>query len=291
MTTLEHIGIAVRDPDAVASTIESLMGLRRYKSETVEREGVRTHFIGAGSTKLELLEALGPDSPVARFLEKRGEGVHHLAFEVDDVMKIIARGREMGLSPLSIEARPGADRKRIAFFHPKDTHGLLIEVCESVRADTDDPMDDASMTAFGLPRSPAVVIVCLDGSENAALWLEIAGILEPDVYVIVVQAEESRASDLVDGIIGFDHTLHLVVEAGGRAWAERTAADRGEGVASNFVVDLGTDTASISVTFESEVQQTFVIPPVDPRSRPSIRLLAQLLLRLLAGTGSRTDSG
>ena len=281
MTTLEHVGIAVSDPDAAASMIEDLLGLHRYKSELVEREGVQTHFIGAGATKLELLEALGRDSPVARFIEKRGEGVHHLAFEVDDVQEVIERGRDLGLSPLSVEARLGADRKRIAFFHPRDTHGLLIEVCQSIAADADDPMDDASVTAFGKPRSPAIAIVCLDGSRNANLWLDLAGILEPAAYTVVVQAERSRARELLDGVVDFGGSLHLVVEESGRDWVERTAAEREPGVGSCIVVDLGSSDVSVTVASGLRAGREYVIPPVAAGSRRSLRLLAQLLLRVV----------
>ncbi len=134
MIRLEHIGIAVRDAAAVASLYEQLLGHGPYKAETVEREGVRTHFIQAGTAKLELLEALGPDSPVAKYLERRGEGLHHLAFEVDDIHAEMQRLRDLGFTPLSDEPRPGADGKLIFFLHPKQTHGVLVEFCQSVDA-------------------------------------------------------------------------------------------------------------------------------------------------------------
>lgn len=141
MTRLEHIGIAVREPAAVAELLERLLGIEQYKTEEVLSEGVRTHFLDAGGAKLELLEALNDSSPVARFLERRGEGVHHLAFEVDDVADTIRRGRELGLVPLSEEPIPGADGKHVAFFHPKSTHGVLIEVCESIHRDETGPRE------------------------------------------------------------------------------------------------------------------------------------------------------
>lgn len=132
MIRLEHIGIAVRDADAITELYEQLLGLRPYKAETVEREGVRTHFLQAGTAKLELLEALGPDSPVAKYLDKRGEGLHHLAFEVADIHAEMQRLRDLGFTPLSDEPRPGADGKLIFFLHPKQTHGVLVEFCQSV---------------------------------------------------------------------------------------------------------------------------------------------------------------
>lgn len=133
MTRLEHIGIAVAKAEPVAELLEDLFGFTVYKTETVEREGVRTYFLDAKRAKIELLETLGENTPVGQFLSKRGPGVHHLAFEVDDVEATIERGRALGLQPLSDEPLPGADGKRIAFFHPRDTFGVLIEVCQSIR--------------------------------------------------------------------------------------------------------------------------------------------------------------
>ena len=124
----------MRDADAVARLYEDLIGAAPYKEETVEREGVRTHFIDAGTTKLELLEALGDESPIAKYLERRGEGLHHLAFEVDDIHAHMQQMRERGYTPLSDEPRPGADGKLIFFLHPKQTHGVLVEFCQSVEA-------------------------------------------------------------------------------------------------------------------------------------------------------------
>ncbi len=141
MTRLEHVGIAVRAPAAVAELLEQLLGIVQYKTEEVESEGVRTYFLDAGGAKLELLETLRDSSPVARFLERRGEGVHHLAFEVDDVAETMRRGRQLGLVPLSEGPIRGADGKRVAFFHPRGTHGVLIEVCETVASDQTGPED------------------------------------------------------------------------------------------------------------------------------------------------------
>ncbi len=131
MITLEHVGLAVRDAAAVQRLFESLAELRVYKSERIPREGVETHFLSAGGTKLELLAALGSDSPVARFLENRGEGLHHLAFEVSDITEHMRLVRSLGFTPLTEEALPGADDKLIFFLHPKETAGILLEFCES----------------------------------------------------------------------------------------------------------------------------------------------------------------
>ncbi len=131
MIHLEHIGIAVDDAAAVASLYQDLIGVLPYKTETVASQHVRTHFLDAGSAKLELLEATGDTGPVATYIEKRGEGLHHLAFQVDDIDETLSRIRSAGYRVLGNEPTPGADGKRIFFLHPKDTHGVLVEFCAS----------------------------------------------------------------------------------------------------------------------------------------------------------------
>ncbi len=135
--TLDHIGIALARPEHEA-LFRRLLDAAPYKTETVEREGVRTVFFGDGgepgaAPKLELLEALRDDSPVATFVSKRGPGLHHLAFEVDDLEAEMARVREAGFRLLADAPKPGADGKRIVFLHPKDTAGVLVELVQSVR--------------------------------------------------------------------------------------------------------------------------------------------------------------
>ncbi len=131
MIRLEHIGIAVHKAEAVERMLSDLLGSTSYKTEDVPTQGVRTHFIDAGSAKLELLESIEPESPIARYLEKHKEGIHHLAFEVEDIHTQWARAAERGYRPLGEGPQPGADRKLIFFLHPKDTHGILIEFCQS----------------------------------------------------------------------------------------------------------------------------------------------------------------
>ena len=127
---LEHLGIAVRDADAASDLFRLLLGFERYKVERVEREGVATHFLDAGTTKIELLEATRPDSPVAAFLEKRGEGLHHVAFGVRDLAAEMARLRAAGIPLLADAPKRGADGQLICFLHPKATAGVLVELCE-----------------------------------------------------------------------------------------------------------------------------------------------------------------
>jgi methylmalonyl-CoA/ethylmalonyl-CoA epimerase len=127
---IEHIGIAVEDLNHAIPIYEKLFGLPCYKQEEVESEAVRTAFFLIGESKLELLQATNSSSAIAKFLEKRGSGFHHIAFEVDDIDKEIKRLDEQGFSLLHLTAKDGADNKRIAFLHPKSGMGLLIELCQ-----------------------------------------------------------------------------------------------------------------------------------------------------------------
>ena len=131
---LEHIGIAVRDLEAANQLFSTLLNTLPYKSEAVETEGVLTSFFrldpATGTTKLELLTPTRPDSPVATYLEKRGEGIHHLAFEVSDIVAEMARLHAAGFVLLNETPKPGADNKLVCFLHPKTTNGVLIELCQ-----------------------------------------------------------------------------------------------------------------------------------------------------------------
>ncbi len=129
MKKIEHIGIAVKNLDASNQLFARLLGVEHYKIEEVESEGVRTSFFKVGELKIELLEATRPDSPIAKFLEKRGEGVHHLAFEVADVSEALTDLTNKEFQPITKIPKPGADNKMIAFLHPTTTNGVLVEVC------------------------------------------------------------------------------------------------------------------------------------------------------------------
>jgi methylmalonyl-CoA/ethylmalonyl-CoA epimerase len=130
MRKLEHIGIAVRNLEESNRLFAKLLGVEHYKIEEVEREGVRTSFFNVGNVKIELLEATRPDSAIATFIEKRGEGIHHLAFDVEDVQQQIVDFTADGFKVLSETPMPGADNKMIAFLHPKTTNGVLVEICQ-----------------------------------------------------------------------------------------------------------------------------------------------------------------
>lgn len=127
---IEHLGIAVNDIEQAAKTYEALLNVTPYKTETVEREGVKTVFFECGESKIELLGATREDSPVGKYLKKQREGIHHIAFFVDDLNSEMKRLQQEGFQLLSDEPKPGADNKNIVFLHPKGNHGVLIELCE-----------------------------------------------------------------------------------------------------------------------------------------------------------------
>lgn len=127
---IEHIGIAVDNLAAADDLFARLMGTPSYKHESVEREGVTTSFYNAGEAKIELLEAQREDSPIAKFINKKGEGVHHIAFGVEDIYAEIDRLKAAGFAFISEEPKEGADNKLIVFLHPKTTNGVLVELCQ-----------------------------------------------------------------------------------------------------------------------------------------------------------------
>ncbi|MCZ8355215.1 MAG: methylmalonyl-CoA epimerase [Cyclobacteriaceae bacterium] len=130
MEKLEHIGIAVKNLDEANALFAKLLGKPHYKIEIVESEGVRTSFFDVGGVKIELLEATKPDSPIAKFIKKKGEGVHHLAFGVSNIEKEVQKAKENGFNPLSEVPKNGADNKIITFLHPKTTNQVLVELCQ-----------------------------------------------------------------------------------------------------------------------------------------------------------------
>ncbi len=127
---LEHIGIAVKDLDASEELFTQLLGVKPYKREAVESEGVITSFFNLGDVKFELLAATNPDSPIAKFIVKKGEGIHHLAFESSDIRHELLEKSEMGFQLIHQTPKDGADNKEIAFLHPKSTNGVLTEFCQ-----------------------------------------------------------------------------------------------------------------------------------------------------------------
>lgn len=127
---IEHLGIAVKSLENADLLFSKLLGVEPYKHETVEREGVTTSFYKTGESKIELLEASNPESPIAKFIEKRGEGVHHIALGVENIAKEVERLKKEGFIFISEEPKEGADNKLVVFLHPKSTNGVLVELCQ-----------------------------------------------------------------------------------------------------------------------------------------------------------------
>ncbi len=130
---IEHIGVAVKSIDESEKIFSTLLGSVPYKREFVASESVTTAFYKTGNTKIELLEAGSPESPVAKFIEKRGEGIHHIAIEVSDINKEMQRLRQEGFVFTYDKPRPGADNKMVVFIHPKSANGVLVELCQEIR--------------------------------------------------------------------------------------------------------------------------------------------------------------
>lgn len=133
MNKIEHIGIAVKDLEVSNNIFEKLLGAPSYKTEEVLSEGVRTSFFANGPNKIELIEATNEDSSIAKYIEKKGEGMHHIAFAVDDIVAEIARLKKEGFTILNETPKKGADNKLVAFIHPKTANGVLVELCQEIK--------------------------------------------------------------------------------------------------------------------------------------------------------------
>jgi len=133
MKKVEHIGIAVKDINSSNQLFQKLFGIPNYKMEEVDSERVLTSFFKVGDTKIELLESKKEDSAIAKFIEKRGEGIHHIAFEVEDIHSEMKRMQSEGFQLLNAEPKKGADNKLVVFLHPKSCNGVLIELCQEIK--------------------------------------------------------------------------------------------------------------------------------------------------------------
>jgi methylmalonyl-CoA/ethylmalonyl-CoA epimerase len=129
---IEHIGIAVKNIEEANKVYEKLLGVSPYKTESVESEGVNTSFFQTGESKIELLEATNPESAIYKFIEKKGEGIHHIAFAVKDIKSEMTRLSNEGFTILNEEPKMGADNKLVCFIHPKNTKGVLVELCQEI---------------------------------------------------------------------------------------------------------------------------------------------------------------
>ena len=133
MNKIEHIGISVRNLDEAILTYTELLGTKCYKTEAVESEGVKTAFFQVGESKIELLEASNENSPIAKFIEKKGEGIHHIAFDVTNIEESMKELSSKGFQLLNEQPKNGADNKLVAFIHPKSSNGVLVELCQEKR--------------------------------------------------------------------------------------------------------------------------------------------------------------
>lgn len=133
MLKIEHLGIAVKELKNAIPLFEQLLNTPCYKTEVVETEGVSTAFFQTGDSKIELLEATNAGSPIAKFVEKKGEGIHHIAFEVENIEAEMKRLAALGFELLNETPKNGADNKLVCFLHPKSTNGVLIELCQEKR--------------------------------------------------------------------------------------------------------------------------------------------------------------
>jgi methylmalonyl-CoA/ethylmalonyl-CoA epimerase len=133
MRKIDHIGIAVKDITASNKVFATIFGKENYKAEKVESEGVATSFFQIGESKIELVAATNMDSPIAKYLEQNRESMHHIAFDVEDIEKEMKRLQNEGIRTLNEKPKKGADNKLICFLHPKDTNGVLIELCEEIK--------------------------------------------------------------------------------------------------------------------------------------------------------------
>ena len=134
MEKIEHIGIAVKHLETANETYRKLLGMPHYKTETVAGEKVMTSFFQIGENKIELLESTDPDGVIAKFIEKKGEGIHHIAYAVENIREEMKRLKAEGFVLLNEEPKHGADNKLICFVHPKNTHGVLMELCEEIKS-------------------------------------------------------------------------------------------------------------------------------------------------------------
>ncbi|TYP77045.1 methylmalonyl-CoA epimerase [Aquimarina intermedia] len=129
---IEHLGIAVKDLDTANKLYEKLLGVAPYKKEVVESEAVTTSFFQVGESKIELLASTDENGPIGKFITKKGEGIHHIAFDVSDIKQELKRLKDEGFQLINEEPKRGADNKLVAFIHPKSSNGVLIELCQEI---------------------------------------------------------------------------------------------------------------------------------------------------------------
>lgn len=266
---LDHVGLAVHNAVEVLDVLGRVIGLQTFGVEDMEEQGVRAYLMSAGEASLELLEGLTGDSPVTRFLERRGEGMHHLAFEVADIHDWMQRVREAGFAPLTKAPQTGADGKLIFFLHPADTHGVLFEFCQIA----DQECVIAILTEENRWAAPAM------GSEYRVL-----GVSQPQEVKKALAREEA----------------HIVATGSAAGWAMELARDKWPRVRSlvlhnpaEFEAHDEVSVLLICSTEEPEDQDRIIAAhraidgsqlAVLPREfGPDSRVVARLLARFFSG--------
>jgi len=275
MAHLDHVGLAADPVQEVLDTFDALLDLRPYKAETVSGQQVRTHFLDAGPAKLEVLESLDPDSAVGRFLDRHGEGVHHLAFEVQDLPSTLERLRDTGFTVLQDAPQPGADDKRIAFVHPRDTHGVLVEFCETRPPDWSPRRIDHDGRSLGLyerghPDRPTLLLVHGSAGSTRLDSGPLMRRLEPAFHLVGLDLSGHGASSLpADGRLSMDRFV-------GDVGAALNAVDASP--AHLFGFSLGTAVAlQFALRHPSRVDRLALFAPKTRWSREEVSALQSSL--------------
>src|SRR5690554_2896110 len=234
---LDHIGIAVGDVASMLEKLHRLLEVRPYKAEIVEEDGVKTHFIRSGAARLELLEALREDSPIAKFVARRGEGLHHLAFEVDDLDATYRRLKEGGFELIDEAPRRGADGKRIFFVHPRSTGGLLIELCQTDRSVLRAVEALPGLWDAGSSDRTPLVWATSDRPED-----RLVRFLEPQFYLIVADFDAlgpAWSSPPIWQHVTGDRPVHLVADGANAENAASLAANEPDRIRSLVMMRPG----------------------------------------------------
>ena len=221
MLHLEHVGIAVPDDEDVVRLFEKLLGREIYKVEQVEADHVATYFIDAGSSKIELVSPNAAASPIARFLDRRGPGLHHLAFEVADIEHTFATVEKDGFRLASSEIMDGADGKRVFFLHPASTGGVLIEFCQRSRrqgAVSRLELGDSIYTSRQAGRGDAEALVVIAADAEAAGIEPLVAAFESTNRVLVLAPEDRTSAPSFDDLERAGFVTRQVVGFGGIGW-------------------------------------------------------------------------
>lgn len=244
MAKLDHVGIAVQDVDAVIDCFEALLDRRPYRAETVSLQEIRTHFLDTNNTTLELLDSLSEDSPIHNYLQKRGEGLHHLAFEVSDLEATMDNLREAGFTLLSDTPQPGAADKDVFFVHPKETHGVLVEFCKTQTPPPWSPdtvshrNGQLALYEHGDATKPCLVLLHGAGGTTRLDTASLMRALEPYYHVVGVDLTGHGHTSLPDDnrltLDYFVEDVHRALEAVDRSSCHLFGFSLGSAVALQY---------------------------------------------------------